>query len=197
MSAPAVQIDRRERIREVATDLFAAHGFNAVGMRTIADAAGIQTSTIYHYFPSKENLLHSIALDSTAAFIADSEQTLASGDPPAERVARLIRAHIHYFTEHRKEEAVGLRELRELTTEHREEVRAALHRYQARFRDLIEEGIRDGEFSVTDAEVAAVAILSMFNAINSWLRPDGRLTPATVADLHVTMILALLRHPVA
>jgi AcrR family transcriptional regulator len=194
MSATITPIARRERIRDVATDLFAAHGYHAVGMRTIADAAGIQTSTIYHYFPSKESLLHSIALDSTAAFIADSEDTLASSDPPAERVARLTREHIRYFTEHRKEEAVGLRELRELTPEHREQVRSALRGYQERFRDLIEEGIRDGAFSVPDADVAAVAILSMINSINQWLRPEVRLTAAVVAELHVAMVLQLLGH---
>lgn len=187
--------DRRSVIRLAATDLFAELGYRAVGMRMIAEAVGIRTSTIYHHFPSKEDLLHSIALDYTREFIEDSASTLGAGDPPAVRLSRLVHAHIVYFSEHRREEAVGLRELRELTPEHQQEVRADLRRYQERFRDLIAEGVGDGTFVVPDPDVAAIAVLSMMNAINTWFRAGGRLTTAAVADMHVTMILQLLGAP--
>ncbi|MCL1916791.1 MAG: TetR/AcrR family transcriptional regulator [Peptococcaceae bacterium] len=47
----------KERIFDVAVKLFAQKGFEAVGMRSIAEEVGIQVSSLYNYFASKEELL--------------------------------------------------------------------------------------------------------------------------------------------
>src|SRR5260370_36093380 len=44
------------RIRDAAIDQFAQHGF-AVGLRTIAEAAGVSAALVIHHFGSKEGLL--------------------------------------------------------------------------------------------------------------------------------------------
>src|SRR4030081_3068349 len=43
------------RIRDAAIDQFAQHGF-AVGLRTIAEAAGVSAALVIHHFGSKEGL---------------------------------------------------------------------------------------------------------------------------------------------
>jgi len=52
---------RRERIslqiEKVALDLFAGHGFEAVTVGEIAQAAGISDRTFYRYFPTKDDVL--------------------------------------------------------------------------------------------------------------------------------------------
>jgi len=50
----------RKKILEVATELFALKGFNAVSMRDIAKAVGIKMSSIYYYYEGKESLLHEV-----------------------------------------------------------------------------------------------------------------------------------------
>lgn len=47
----------REAISEVALDLFVAQGFEATKMEEIAVRAGVGASTLYRYFPSKDQLL--------------------------------------------------------------------------------------------------------------------------------------------
>ena len=49
--------EQRQRVLDAATALFAEHGYEATGMRAIADAVGIRPASLYHYFPSKEALL--------------------------------------------------------------------------------------------------------------------------------------------
>src|SRR5262245_10413327 len=47
----------RERIIEVAADLFLKQGYGATGIAQILDAAGILRGSLYYHFPTKEDLL--------------------------------------------------------------------------------------------------------------------------------------------
>jgi AcrR family transcriptional regulator len=48
--------DRKKQILEVATGLFARHGFDGVTTRQIADAAGITEAMVFRHFAKKEDL---------------------------------------------------------------------------------------------------------------------------------------------
>ncbi len=53
----AARANVREHILDVALQLMSEHGSAAVSMRQLAQACGVQVAAIYHYFPSKEDLL--------------------------------------------------------------------------------------------------------------------------------------------
>ena len=48
--------DRKKQILEVATTLFARHGFDGVTTRQIADEAGITEAIVFRHFPTKDDL---------------------------------------------------------------------------------------------------------------------------------------------
>ena len=54
------EVTTKERILNVAIDLFAVKGFDAVSLREIADAAGVRKATLYYYFTSKDEILEKI-----------------------------------------------------------------------------------------------------------------------------------------
>ena len=187
MSAVATKSEatpRREAILQTAAELFAEGSYHGVGMRAIADAVGIRSSSLYYHFPSKMDILHAIALEATKTFVESQLPRLdEDGSSHAERLRDLLRAHIIYFHEHRVEEAVGLRELRELEAERTEEVNTYRRRYQRALVNFVEEGARQGEFDVDDAFVATMAVLNMINGVNEWFHEGaGKLTIAQVAD---------------
>ena len=49
-----------ERLVDAATRLFADRGFDRVAVQEIVDAAGVTKGAMYHYFGSKDDLLHEI-----------------------------------------------------------------------------------------------------------------------------------------
>src|SRR2546421_10535885 len=65
-------IPPRERILAVASDLFYRHGIKAVGVESIAEAAGTNEMTLYRPFRSKDELvaedLRSLAPKAAAAW---------------------------------------------------------------------------------------------------------------------------------
>ncbi|MBT2503449.1 TetR/AcrR family transcriptional regulator [Curtobacterium sp. ISL-83] len=50
----------RERVQQVALDLFTRQGYEATSLREIAEAVGINKASLYYYFPSKEAILQSL-----------------------------------------------------------------------------------------------------------------------------------------
>ena len=55
-TASPVDLPMRERLLREATDQFAAIGYEATTMRSIASRAGVTLPTVYHYFGDKANL---------------------------------------------------------------------------------------------------------------------------------------------
>ena len=47
----------REKLLQVATELFARNGFHAIGLDAIIDGAGVSKQTFYNHFDSKDDLV--------------------------------------------------------------------------------------------------------------------------------------------
>lgn len=53
-------MENREKLLDCALELFAANGYDAVGVQAVSDAAGVRKPTLYHYFGSKSGLLETL-----------------------------------------------------------------------------------------------------------------------------------------
>ncbi len=60
MSKDSRQSIGKERILEIAGQLFLVHGYKAVSIREIAQACKLTNAALYYYFPSKEALFHEV-----------------------------------------------------------------------------------------------------------------------------------------
>lgn len=81
---------RREQILEIALGLFARQGFAGTSTRQIAREAGIAEGLIFHYFPTKEDLLNGI-LETRHSFLGELRVLLATTEAhPADEVMRRL-----------------------------------------------------------------------------------------------------------
>ena len=80
----------KARIGEVALQLFSEQGFAATSTRQIAQAAEVSEGLIFRYFPTKLELLHSIA--ETRPTVASEVRTVLdeAQDEPAESCLRAV-----------------------------------------------------------------------------------------------------------
>ena len=53
----------RRRILDIALALMAQRGVDGTSMRDLASAAGLNVASLYHYFPSKRDLLESVLVE--------------------------------------------------------------------------------------------------------------------------------------
>lgn len=81
---------RKEHILETALKLFARHGFDGTSTKQIAQAAGIAEGLIFHYFPTKDDLLNAV-IETRHSFIGELRSLLEGADqkPVAEVLQEL------------------------------------------------------------------------------------------------------------
>ncbi|HEX8101045.1 MAG TPA: helix-turn-helix domain-containing protein [Solirubrobacteraceae bacterium] len=77
----------REEISDVATRLFAEHGFEAVTLAQIAEAAEVSVKTIFNHFGSKEDLYFDRAQEARDALL-----DAISGRPPGTTILAAVRS---------------------------------------------------------------------------------------------------------
>ncbi|WP_187262893.1 TetR/AcrR family transcriptional regulator [Pontibacter beigongshangensis] len=75
--------DNRSIILDCSLKLFAAKGYDAVGVQQIVEAAGIKKPTLYHYFGSKRGLLETLMQEQFTPFMTQLRSVAAyTGDLP-------------------------------------------------------------------------------------------------------------------
>lgn len=87
----------RERILEVAENLFLEKGFAGTSMHEIAEKAGIAKSLIYHHFDSKQALWREIVKGyyDRAGVLEKLYETISADDP--EMIAQLVTGRNGFF----------------------------------------------------------------------------------------------------
>lgn len=84
--------ETRERLLRAARECFAQYGFQKTTNRDIADAAGITTGAIYHYFESKPALFNAVTDEMSGVVIAEFAGAVDGLDTFAERFGALLEA---------------------------------------------------------------------------------------------------------
>jgi TetR/AcrR family transcriptional regulator len=83
---PASSDDTRAELLDRALDLFAAYGYDGVGVQQICGAAGVTKPTLYHHFGSKRGLLETMMEQQLEALHAALAESRA---PPGDLAATL------------------------------------------------------------------------------------------------------------
>jgi AcrR family transcriptional regulator len=109
ISAPA---DTRERVLDVALDLFIDQGFDGTSLREIAERLGVTKAALYYYFESKDDILmalhmrlHELGREALAQF-GDGPVTLELWGDFLDQVVDQILAQRRIFLLHERNQAV-------------------------------------------------------------------------------------------
>jgi TetR/AcrR family fatty acid metabolism transcriptional regulator len=93
-AARAVITDKREAILRAAIKTFARNGYFNSKVADIAAAAGVADGTVYLYFKSKDEVLHSIFDRAMGEFLAEGKRQLDPINDPEDRLARIAELHL-------------------------------------------------------------------------------------------------------
>jgi AcrR family transcriptional regulator len=69
----------RERLLEIALDLFTRHGYEATSLQQLADQLGVSKAALYYYFPAKRDILRALIEPMTADLEARLDDVEARG----------------------------------------------------------------------------------------------------------------------
>jgi len=182
------QSRRRREIFNAAVHLFLEKGFAETSMREIAQVAGVGKSTLYDYFQTKDDILVSYFLDEIEVISRQAEEINRQDHlPAAEKLRRVMRAHLEYLLEN-KEKYIGLTsEAQRLGAQSQKRLQAARHAYQDLICRLVEQGTREGSFRPVNPFLAMRVVLASLTPVVFTTRPTG--TPQEMLDEALDLLL--------
>ena len=137
---------KRESILRAATRVFARNGYFNSKVADIARQADVADGTVYLYFKSKEEILHSIFDQNMAEAISAGRKLIEKVSDPGEKLRRIAMLHLERLGADRDLAVVFQVELRGSTKFMREFSAAGFAEYLGLLRETFAEGQRSGVF---------------------------------------------------
>jgi AcrR family transcriptional regulator len=178
------------RILDAALQAFYEHGYHGTTTRDLARRSGLSVPGVYHYYPSKQDILFALMNEIIDELLTRSRQALAgvAADPAAQFDA-LVESLLRFHMYRRAGATVSTGELRSLEPENRQRYVAKRDEQQQMLDQVIIDGVREGVFATAYPKDASRAIASLCVGVASWYRPDGSLS----VDALLVRYLAIAR----
>lgn len=185
--------DRREFIIERALHLYAEKGFLGASVADLADACKTSKSLIYHYFPSKEDILFE-AMDSHIKTLGNAASGIASMDAPAaDKLRALTHAFLHLYVGAAARHKVLINELYHLPPNRRDIIVGRQRRLIQLVVDLVAEIQPQLKTRPELLRPAAMLFYGMLNWTNTWFDPKGPASVDAIAELMSDMVIGGLK----
>ena len=174
--------NRREELLRVSARLFREKGFDGTSIRDISTAAGMHSGSPFYHFKTKQDILVAVMEQGLAEGLRKTEEVMALGISPEQKLAGLIRTQLGTILEEGNDFIpVLLYDWRSLSSVNRRRVVAVKDRYDALWQRLIDDLQRAGHLP-GDAQLVRLLILGAVNWTGTWYRPGGRLSLDKVAE---------------
>jgi TetR/AcrR family transcriptional regulator, cholesterol catabolism regulator len=190
---------KRAEILTVATDYFGQQGYEDTKWADVAEAVGVGSTALYHYFESKLHCLYVIMAEAIETFRTEFDEITADNDF-AEGVEKVLREGFN-LTEHEvqrnrvlvaEQGLVGSRRSSPREEEARQIARARTHDLEIVWANHLTRGMAVGAIPEADPQLLSRAVLGLYNSVWHWYRPGGILALDQVADFYVPRHLAMI-----
>ncbi len=178
MSEGISNLSRKEQVIRKAAELFKDKGYAAASMRDLAQLLGIEAASLYSHIKSKEEILRSLCFDMAAEFRKSLEEVEKEEVSAIEKLKKGIIGHIQVMAKDLTASAVFMNEHRHLSQPYLRDFLLLRINYINRFKSIIEEGVKNGEFkSGIDKKLAVMTLFSSLNWMPMWYDPRSAIDP--------------------
>lgn len=174
---------RREAIMEKAAELFARVGFNGASVSELAAACGVSKSLLYHYYESKEAVLHEVMASHIEVLTADVEHVMAMEATALERLRELVHRFMQHYVGASNRQKVLLNEIGNLPEEERKMVVATQRRLIDSVQSLLTEIHPALKGEPVRARVETMLLFGMINWTHTWFNPEGPISAHDLAEM--------------
>ncbi|MDQ2747121.1 MAG: TetR family transcriptional regulator [Acidobacteriota bacterium] len=180
----AVVSDKRAAILRAAINVFAQKGYFNSKVADIAGAAGIADGTVYLYFKSKEEILHSIFDRAMEEFIAEGKCEIAEIESAENRLRKIAELHLERLGADRDLAIVFQVELRGSTKFMEEFSGGGFAEYLDIIRQTIADGQKEGIFrrDLNPITVAKILYGALDEMVTNWILSKREYPLAPMAD---------------
>ena len=166
-------LKKRNDIERIIAHLFAYKGYHSTSMREIARELGMNQSSLYHYFKSKEDILFKLMNQAVDSALATMEEICAADLLPQDKLNRILRFYTLYYAGDQERLILLVNEQNSLSDEHRHILLDKERRYVHLFKGVFEELEGHQMTKEIPHSVAIFAFLGMVHYTIKWYHRDG------------------------
>lgn len=181
--------ERKEAILDHASALFARKGFLGTSVMDIAQACGASKSLLYHYYPSKEDVLVGVMSSHVDVLLEDVREVLALDLAPAAGLNDLLHRFMRHYVGAADRQKVLLNELDSLPSADRRRIVAKQREIVEAVQGLLVRAHPEALADPAAARAKTMLVFGMINWTSNWFDPSGKLTHAQIADMAFEMAM--------
>ena len=179
----------RGKLLSAAARLFRDQGFDRTTVRDIAREVGIQSGSLFHHFPTKEDILFAVMVEVIRFNTQRLQSALAGKSDPVEKLRALIRAELQTIIgDTREAMSVLVYEWRCLSADHQREALALRDVYEQLWMDVLESLRSMGRLSA-DAFITRRLITGKTSWSSNWFDAHGSLTIDQLTDIILDRVI--------
>lgn len=183
-------LSRKEQVIRKAAELFREKGYAASSMRDLAQKLGIEAASLYSHIKSKEEILQNLCFDMAAEFRKSLDEVEKLNVSSGEKLKRGIIGHIQVMAKDLTASAVFMNEHRHLSQPWLRQFLLLRINYINRFKEIIEQGVRNGEFkSSIDRKLAVMTLFSSLNWMPMWYDPNSAINSSQLGEQLADMLV--------
>lgn len=181
---------RREAIVDKAAQVFARRGFNGSSVADLALACNTSKSLVYHYYPSKEDILYAVMSSHIEQLVNDVEAVLGQPGDATTRLSALLQAFMAHYVGAADKQKVLLNELDNLPPQQRTAIVKQQRIVIDAAQTLLVAMHPNLASDPAKARVKTMLLFGMINWTHTWYDPSGPIKPDEIADLALRMAQA-------
>jgi AcrR family transcriptional regulator len=166
---------RRRAILDSIAHLIIEKGFHDTSMRELGEAAGVGKSTLYDYFPCKDDILIAYVVEEINYLTTRAEEIMAQKISASEKIRRIMHKQLEYMAANKPMYMRLTIEIQRLGFDSQQRIQEHRHAYQDMLCHLIEEGIQNGEFRAVNPLLAIRGMFAFLSSAAFTTRPTGSL----------------------
>ncbi len=162
------KVNRKQVIYQRAAELFKHKGYSATSMRDLAEAVGIEPSSLYSHIASKRELLTKICMDTALRFTSGLQHIVDTVSDPVEQLRQVIDLHVAVARDSPSSVTVFTDEWRHLDLADLQTFEDQRRSYQRAVKAIIVRGLEHGLFTDIDPRTTTKTLLTGLRWIHVW-----------------------------
>lgn len=169
-----------QSILDSAAALFAKVGYPNARLQDVAKFCGATKSMLYHYFPTKDDLLQALLREHLERLLAEVEAAFAATSSPKQRFYRFVEVFVTKSARSRQRHVSAMNDVKFLPVAKQTQILDLERKVTGTIATLLRElnpGLPDEVYAPY-----AMLLVGMLNWTDLWYKPSGKIKPDELCD---------------
>jgi len=171
---------KSQSIMDYAAALFAKEGYPSAKMQDVAQACGATKSMLYHYFPTKDDLLFAILMEHLERVVQGVEEALSSTGSPSDKLLIMVATYTQKSVQSRRRHMIAMQDVKYLPKPKQAPLIELQRKLTERVSELLQQ-LNPG-LPAQVYKPYTMMLIGMLNWTDMWYRTGGTMKPQELCD---------------